>query len=194
MIALGGPEGPQIPNTRRRLGGRYDLPPGDGQADQVSVGDTILDGIDIHLNPPAALMVDAVFPADNSVDVQTQTTIMVGFTDVIAVNEEGFPEVEIQLFPEAASGPIQVEDRFFRDDGKRDVSINVELEGNTTYQIYVFYAESSNEELSPVNSLDPFSGFSTGPNLGTASLSGMVEGIPDGGITRDAGHGTCQQF
>ena len=194
VIALGGPEGPQIPNTRRRLGGRYDLPPGDGQADQVSVGDTILDGIDIHLNPPAALMVDAVFPADNSVDVQTQTTIMVGFTDVIAVNEEGFPEVEIQLFPEAASGPIQVEDRFFRDDGKRDVSINVELEGNTTYQIYVFYAESSNEELSPVNSLDPFSGFSTGPNLGTASLSGMVEGIPDGGITRDAGHGTCQQF
>ena len=38
VIALGGPEGPQIPNTRRRLRGIYDLPPGDGQADRFLLG------------------------------------------------------------------------------------------------------------------------------------------------------------
>ena len=186
VFARRGPTGPPIPGTERSLRGFYVDQQKAGTVSLTSATIIRIEGIDIQLNPPPALRVVKVTPADNAANVPLETTLSFTFSDRLRIDDNGFVSAEIHLFPEPESGPIDRGQLSLSEDAKT-VSVDVTLAGNTTYQAFVFYAESSNEGLLPASSLEAQTGFSTGAAVGTGKVSGEVAGIPGGAISRDVG-------
>ncbi len=146
----------------------------DGEEDIVVVAGGLVDRVDLSVVPPDPLAIELMTPADGATTIAAAAEAVVRFSAPLRLDPAGYPMVDLVIFPEPLSGPVEPQDLVLGGD-RMQVAVAVSLADSTTYTLLVRAAESVNGlELE-----DPqVHVFRTGGTLPTGTFAGRLA-LPD---------------